>query len=161
MPSFDVVSEVDGHELTNAIDQANREITNRFDFKDSGATFEREGDNAIALKAPNDFQVKQMKDILVEKLVKRQIDVKSLDFGEIDKSLHEAVMRATVKQGIDQPTAKQINKLIKDAKLKVQSSIQGDKVRVTGKKRDDLQATISMLKEANLEIALQYTNFRD
>jgi cyclic-di-GMP-binding protein len=160
MPSFDIVSEVDQHELTNAVDQASREITTRFDFKGIDAKYNLDKD-AITLTAPSDFQVKQMLDIVQNKLVARKIDLKSLDIGEMQANLSEAKIVVTVKQGIDQPTAKKLSKLIKDSKLKVQTQIQGDKVRVTGKKRDDLQSTMALLKDAELECALQYDNFRD
>ena len=160
MPSFDVVSEVDNHELTNAVDQANREIDNRFDFKGINAKFEQDA-NAITLKAPTDFQLKQMLDILENKLVKRSIDIKSMDIAEPEVALNEARQKITVKQGIDKDTAKKIVKTIKDAKLKVQAAIQGEKIRVTGKKRDDLQDTIAFLKEQSINLPLQYDNFRD
>jgi len=160
MPSFDIVSEVDMHEVGNAINQANREVTTRFDFKGSNAKFEL-ADTTSTLHAPNEFQVSQMLDILKNKMIKRSIDIQCLDVAEPEVALNETRQRVTVKQGIDQPTAKKITKLIKDSKVKVQVSIQGDKIRVTGKKRDDLQQTISTVKDAKLELALQYVNFRD
>lgn len=160
MPSFDVVSEIDNHELTNAIDQANREISNRFDFKGTNSRIENK-DNILTLIAPAEFQVKQITDILQTKLSKRQIDVKCLDFGQIQESNNEARQQVAVRQGIDKELAKKIVKLIKETKLKVQANIQGEQVRVTGKKRDDLQDVIALLKEKNLELPLQYTNFRD
>lgn len=160
MPSFDIVSEVDKHELTNAVDQANREIENRFDFKGSGAAYKL-NDNEIILSAPSDFQVKQMQDILNTKLAKRQLDTKSLDYQEVAVNLSEATQKVLVKQGIEKDEAKKIIKTIKDSKLKVQASIQGDQIRVNGKKRDDLQQVMALLREAELDIALQFNNFRD
>jgi uncharacterized protein YajQ (UPF0234 family) len=160
MPSFDVVSKIDLHELTNAVDQANREISNRFDFRGSNARLEL-AKNIITLIAPTDFQVKQIDEILRAKLAKRQVDVRSLDYKDIEVNLSEAKQNVNVKQGIESETAKKIVKLIKDANLKVQAAIQGDQVRVTGKKRDDLQAAIAMLRSAKVDLPLQYENFRD
>lgn len=162
MPSFDIVSKVPQFELTNAVDQANREVKNRFDFKDSNAKFEFT-DNKITLFAPNKFQLEQMRQILLLKISKRQIDISCLEHGKIEESLHEAKQIITIKQGIDQEIAKKINKLIKDSKLKVQSVIMGEHLRVTGKKRDDLQEVIAMIRSnsADLGIPLQYENFRD
>jgi uncharacterized protein YajQ (UPF0234 family) len=160
MPSFDIVSEVDMHEVTNAVDQTNREISNRFDFKGTSAKVEQT-DTGLVLESENDFQIRQMLDILHKKIAKRGIDVAALSEGDIVTSLNKATMAITIRQGIDQDSAKKIIKLIKGTKLKVQASIQGDKVRVSGKKRDDLQETISMLKESAMELPLQYINFRD
>lgn len=160
MPSFDVVSEVDMVELKNAIDLANREVENRFDFKGSGAKFEF-ADDKITLTAPNDFQVKQMQDILHNKIAKRNVDIKVIAYGEPEITLNKATVVANIKQGIEQADAKNIVKLIKDSKLKVQASIQGDQVRVSGKNRDDLQSVIALLKNAKLPFPLQYENFRD
>ncbi|MFA6409504.1 MAG: YajQ family cyclic di-GMP-binding protein [Gammaproteobacteria bacterium] len=160
MPSFDVVSKVDSHELTNAIDQANREVSTRFDFKDSNAKFEYK-DNVITLTAPSRFQIDQMLVILHTKLSKRGIDISCLTSGEVEESLHEARQKVTIKQGIDQEIGKKINKLIKDSKMKVQSSIMGDHVRITGKKRDDLQEAIAMLRKESFGVPMQYENFRD
>jgi uncharacterized protein YajQ (UPF0234 family) len=160
MPSFDIVSEVDMHEATNAIDQTNREIGNRFDFKGSGARVEQTG-TTLLLQGENDFQIKQMLDILHLKLTKRGVDIDALSEGDIETSGNRARLAITIRQGIDQDSARKILRLIKDAKLKVQGSIQGDKVRVSGKKRDDLQQTISMLREASPGLPLQYNNFRD
>jgi cyclic-di-GMP-binding protein len=160
MPSFDVVSKVDDHELTNAVDQANREVTNRFDFKGSNAKFEL-SDNKINLTAPSDFQLKQMLDILHGKLAKRSIDIRVLKANEPEVSLHEARQLLEVKQGIDTETAKKITKAIKEKKMKVQASIQGEQVRVTGKKRDDLQEVMAMLREEKVGLPLQFENFRD
>lgn len=160
MPSFDIVSEVDQHELNNAIDQANREVGNRFDFKGVDARFEW-SDPVITLHAEVDFQLKQMLDILKDKLVKRGIDVACLAPGDVEETGQHAAMPVTVQQGIDAELARKIVKLVKDTKLKVQTSIQGEKLRVTGKKRDDLQRVIALLKDAGLAIPLQFNNFRD
>lgn len=160
MPSFDVVSELDMHEMTNAVDQANREIGTRFDFKGVDASFEL-GDNEINLTAEVDFQLQQMMEILRGKLVNRKIDIKALDVQKAVESGMKIKQQVVLKQGLDQPTAKKIIKMIKDKKLKVQTQVQGDQVRVTGKKRDDLQSVIAMLRESDLDIPLQYNNFRD
>ena len=160
MPSFDIVSEVDIHELNNAVDQANREVANRFDFKGVDAEFSLT-DSVITVSAEVDFQIKQMLDILKGKLVKRGIDVACLKEGEISVSGQRATLPVTVQQGIESDLARKIVKLVKDTKFKVQTAIQGEKLRVTGKKRDDLQQVIALLKDANLGIPLQYNNFRD
>ncbi len=160
MPSFDIVSKINTHELSNAVDQAMREIDNRFDFKGTGAKFELT-ENTVNLTAQNTFQLQQMVDILQLKLTKRNIDIKCLKIDEPEESLHQAKQTITVRQGIDQELAKKIVKTIKNSKLKVQAAIQGDQVRVTGKKRDDLQEAIAMLREQKLELPLQYENFRD
>ncbi len=160
MPSFDVVSEVDLHEVSNAVDQANREVANRFDFKGSGAHFELD-DLTITMHAQNDFQLRQMLDMLQMKLSKRGVDIGCLDIGQLQVSGQEARQEITLRQGIDKELAKKITKLIKESKLKVQASIQGDKIRVTGKKRDDLQQVIQALREAKLGLPLQFINFRD
>ncbi len=160
MPSFDIVSEVDTHEVSNAVDQTNREIGNRFDFKGTGATVEQ-GDSTLTLKSENDFQIKQILDILYKKMAKRGIDIAALAEAEIESSGNKASLVITVRQGIDQDSARKIIKLIKETRLKVQASIQGEKVRVTGKKRDDLQAVIAMLRESSIDLPLQHINFRD
>lgn len=160
MPSFDVVSEVDQHELSNAVDQTNREVSNRYDFKGSDAKVEQ-GESELTLHAQSEFQLNQMMDILRQKIAKRGIDVDCLEPGKVEEAHNRARQPIVIKQGIDQALAKKIIKMIKDAKLKVQASIQGDQVRVTGKKRDDLQSVIAMLREANLGVPLQYENFRD
>lgn len=160
MPSFDIVSEVDNHELTNAVDQANREVDNRFDFKGTNARFESNEDG-VSLVAQEEFQLNQMLDILQSKISKRGIDVKCLDIQSPEKNLHEAKQQIKVKQGISKEDAKKITKFIKDSKLKVQSSIQGEQIRVTGKKRDDLQDVMAQLRESDIELPMQYTNFRD
>jgi cyclic-di-GMP-binding protein len=160
MPSFDIVSEVDMHEMTNAIDQANREISTRFDFKGIDASYTL-ADGKVTLQAEASFQVKQMQDIFEQKLAKRGIDLKSLQYGEIEEAMQQAKQVATIVEGIETDKAKKIVKMIKDTKIKVQASIQGEQVRVTGKKRDDLQAIMGTLKESKMDIPLQYTNFRD
>lgn len=160
MPSFDAVSEVDKHVLTNAVDQATRVITTRFDFKGVDASFERK-DYVITLKAEVDFQVQQMLDVLQAALVKNKIDVTCLETGPVQEAGMRARMEVTVKTGLDSDLCRKIVKKIKDAKLKVQAQVQGDQVRVTGKKRDDLQAVMSLLREADLGMPLQFDNFRD
>jgi hypothetical protein len=160
MPSFDIVSEVDVHELTNAVDQANRELSNRFDFKNVDAKFVLD-DKLITQSAPSDFQLKQMTDILRARLIARSIDTRCLEFGEIETNLAGARQKITVKQGIERDLAKKIQSAIKNAKLKVESQINGDKLRVTGKKRDDLQAAIALLRGTEYERPLQFENFRD
>ena len=160
MPSFDVVSEVDKHEVTNAVDQASREMGTRFDFKGVDASFEQDG-LSILITAEAEFQVDQLQDILHSKLFKRGVDVACIEAGEIEHVGKQFKRAITLREGIDQPLAKKIVKQIKDAKLKVQAAIQGDKVRVTGKKRDDLQQAIALLKGAELDMPLQYNNFRD
>lgn len=161
MPSFDVVSEVDMHELNNAVDQANRELQTRFDFRGVDARFER-NDDVVRLSAEAEIQLKQMTDILRGKLVKRSIDPKVMDVGEqehIGKQLH---VNIKIQHGIESLIARKIVKMIKDEKkLKVQAAIQGEKIRVTGKKRDDLQKVIAMLKGDEFTVPLQYNNFRD
>ena len=160
MPSFDIVSEVDRHELTNAVDQANRELSTRFDFKGVDAKFELD-DATIKQSAPSDFQLKQMEDILRGRLIARGIDARCLEFGEVESNLAGARQTITVKQGIERELAKKIQGAIKDAKLKVDTQINGDKLRVNGKKRDDLQSAIALLKEGEFERPLQFDNFRD
>ena len=160
MPSFDIVSEVDLQEVRNAVDQANRVIDTRFDFKGVSARFEH-NENEIKLEAEQEFQLQQMLDILREKLAKRGVDVKALDVKEPQTSLNAARQQVLVQQGIESDVAKKIVKEIKNAKLKVQAQIQGDQVRVTGKKRDDLQKVIAMLKEKEYGLPLQFKNFRD
>lgn len=160
MPSFDIVSEVDRHELMNAVDQINREVTTRFDFKGSDAKVELK-DFVMNFEATSDFQLKQMRDIMVNKFSKRNIDTRSLDRGKVEERGLRAYQVITVKQGIDKEEAKKIVKLIKDSKLKVQAAIQGEQVRVTGKKRDDLQDVMAMLKSSDIDLPLQFDNFRD
>jgi uncharacterized protein YajQ (UPF0234 family) len=160
MPSFDVVSELNAHEIANAVDQANREIAQRFDFKDTGARFELEA-FTVTLHAQVDFQLKQMLDILKLRLGKRGIDLTCLDVKDPQINLAAARQEVLLKQGIDAETGKQVTRLLKDSKLKVQGSIQGEKVRVTGKQRDDLQAAIQLLRGAKVSMPLQFNNFRD
>ncbi len=160
MPSFDVVSEVDRHELTNAVDQMNREITNRYDFKGSNARVELK-EQVMNIEAENEFQIKQMHDIIYKKLASRSIDTACLDLGKIEERGMRAYQTITVREGVDKELAKKIVKMIKDAKMKVQAAIQGEQVRVTGKKRDDLQSVIEMLKAADIDLPLQFNNFRD
>lgn len=161
MPSFDIVSEFDKHEASNAVDQANREIQTRFDFKGVDASFSLEGDS-VSLEAEVDFQLKQMLDVLRNKLIARGIDARCLDVQEPVLSGVRARQEAQLKQGLDQKEAKDVVKRIKDSKLKVQAQIQGEKVRVTGKKRDDLQAVMALLRgEQGPDLPLQFDNFRD
>ena len=160
MPSFDVVSEVDKHELTNAVDQANRELSTRFDFRNTDAKFEL-AESLITMQAPSEFQLQQMQDILRARLTARKIDVRCLDVADPEVNLGGARQKVTVKQGIESAQAKKLVQLIKGAKLKVEAQIQGDKLRVTGKKRDDLQAAIALLRGSDFELPLQYDNFRD
>lgn len=160
MPSFDVVSEVDLQEVRNAVDQASRELRTRFDFNGVDAGFEFD-DNSIRLHAEEEFQLGQMLDILRDKLTRRNVDTRALDPGDVEASGRQKRQQFGLKQGIDRDTGKKIVKLIKDTKLKVQTQIQGDQVRVTGKKRDDLQDVIAALRKAELELPLNFTNFRD
>lgn len=160
MPSFDVVSEFDAHEASNAVDQANREVTNRFDFKGTGSKFQLE-ENVISLTSQSDFQLQQMLDILRQKLAKRGVDVGCLKEEEPEFSGSEARQKVIMRQGIDTPLARDLVKKIKSSKIKVQAAIQGDKLRVSGKKRDDLQAVIALLKDSGTDLPLQYENFRD
>ena len=160
MPSFDVVSEIDHHELKNALDQANREIGTRYDFKGSGAGIEQSG-NDLTLEAESEFQVKQMIPILKEKMSKRGIDVDCLEFGDIVEMNKRARQQVKVREGLDKELARKMVKLVKDSKLKVQVAIQGEQLRVTGKKRDDLQQVMQTLRDAGLGIPLQFNNFRD
>ena len=160
MPSFDVISEVDTHELTNAVDQANRELSSRFDFKGVDAKFVLD-DKQISQSAPSEFQLEQMTQILRQRLSARQIDSRCLEFGDIETNLAGARQKITVQQGIEQKLAKKIAATIKDAKIKVETQINGDKLRVSGKKRDDLQDVIALLKKTELELPLQFDNFRD
>lgn len=163
MPSFDTVSELDGHEVTNAIDQANRELSQRFDFKGTGAEYKRDEKEAfvVQMKAQADFQLRQMLDILKMRLAKRGIDTGCLDVKDPEVNLAEARQKVILRHGIDQDTAKKIVKQLKESGLRVQAQIQGDKVRVTGKQRDDLQTAIAHLRKAELGVPLQFNNFRD
>ena len=160
MPSFDVVSEVDHHELSNAVDQANREVTTRFDFKGTGSNFEL-NENVITMNTESEFQLQQMYDILCNKLVKRGIDIICLESADPVIQMKTATQAVTVREGIETVDAKKMVKAIKEKKMKVQASIQGEQLRVTGKKRDDLQAVIALLKDGDYGLPLQFKNFRD
>ncbi len=160
MPSFDVISEVDKHELTNAVDQANRELSTRFDFKGQDASYALD-EFIITQSAPSEFQLQQMLDILRARLIARKIDVRALDIGDPETNRGGARQKITVKQGIEQPIAKKLVAALKAAKLKVEAQINGDKLRVTGKKRDDLQDAMAVLRKADVELPLQFDNFRD
>jgi uncharacterized protein YajQ (UPF0234 family) len=160
MPSFDVVSELNHHELANAIDQANRELDNRFDFKGSDAKFVLEK-NELTLDAAAEFQLRQMLDIVKLRLSKRGIDLVCLDIQEPEVNLARAKQKVVLREGIDAEAARKIQRAVKDSKLKVQAAIQGEKLRVSGKSRDELQAAIALLKQQKLEVALQFNNFRD
>ena len=161
MPSFDAVSKVDTAELTNAVDQTNREISQRYDFKGSSANIDRT-DDLLTLYGDSEFQLKQVQDILYGKAAKRGIDVSSFDPEKIEAiSGDKAKQQIKVKQGIEKELAKKMVRLIKDSGIKVQAAIQGDELRVSGKKRDDLQACIALLRGAKLEQPLQFTNFRE
>ena len=161
MPTFDIVSEVDQHELTNAVDQANREIDNRFDFRGTDASVEQ-SDKVLILNANSDFQLDQLLDILRMKLVKRKVEVSCL---EVKESIGNGKMRkqeVVIREGVDKDLSRKIVKLIKESKIKVQSAVQGESIRITGKKRDDLQAVMGLLKSNDsLEMPLQFNNFRD
>jgi cyclic-di-GMP-binding protein len=162
MPSFDVVSEVDRQEVRNAVDQAQRELATRFDFKGTSSTIEQ-AELTLTLRSVSEDRIRAVKQVLEEKLVKRGVSLKGLDWGRVEEAAGGTVRQVvTIQVGISSDKAKEINKLIKDAGLKgVQSQTQGDQVRVTGKKRDDLQAVIQKLKAADLGVPLQFTNFRD
>jgi cyclic-di-GMP-binding protein len=160
MPSFDIVSELNPHEVANAIDQANREVGTRFDFKGTGAKFELT-ELVVTLSAPADFQLKQMMEILKLKLTKRGVDIVCMKVDEPVITGQVAKQIATLRQGIDTELGKKIQRLIKDSKLKVQAAIQDKQVRVTGKSRDDLQSAIALVRGGKLELPLQFTNFRD
>ncbi len=160
MPSFDIVSEFNLHEVTNALDQASREVDQRFDFKGTDAKFEQK-ETVITLSAPADFQLKQMIEILKLKLAKRGIDVACLKIDEPVMTGQTARQVVTLRQGVDTELGKKIQRLIKDSKLKVQAAIQDKQVRVTGKSRDDLQSAMAMVKKGGFELPLQFTNFRD
>ena len=161
MPSFDIVSQVDRQEVKNAVEQTNKEVANRFDFKGSDARVEQ-NELALTVFADDEFKLGQVTDVLRARLAKRNVDVRSLEPGAIEKISGDKVKRPiTVKVGVSQEKAKQIQKLIKDSKLKVNASIQGDAVRVSGAKRDDLQAAIQLVKKSVTDLPLQFINFRD
>ncbi|HEX6572126.1 MAG TPA: YajQ family cyclic di-GMP-binding protein [Steroidobacteraceae bacterium] len=160
MPSFDIVSEVEAHEVTNAVDQASREVGQRFDFKGTNAKFDLK-DGVITMSAPADFQLKQMLDILRLKLSKRGIDVACLKVEEPVVTGQTARQVVTLRQGVDTELGKKIQRQIKDSKLRVQAALQDKQVRVTGKSRDDLQEAIALVRKGNYDLPLQFTNFRD
>lgn len=160
MPSFDIISEFDKHELKNAIDQANKEVTTRFDFKGTDSSFEL-NDEKVIMMSGSAFQLQQMFSVLCSKLTKRGIDIACMETGDPKPSGKGMRQEITMKQGLDSALAKKIVKLIKDKKLKVQAAIQSEQVRVTGKNRDDLQDVIKMLREEKLDMPLQFENFRD
>lgn len=160
MPTFDVVSEVDTHELANAIDQASREISTRFDFKGADAKVTLK-DEVVTMEAKVAFQIKQIYDIVTQKMAKRGIDLDCVEKGKMIEANLRATQDVTIKQGISKEIAKKITKIIKDSKIKVQSQINGEKLRVTGKKRDDLQQVMQLLREQSLGVPLQFDNFRD
>jgi cyclic-di-GMP-binding protein len=163
MPSFDIVSEVNQVEVHNALDQTNKEITNRFDFKGSDARVEmNEKEKTLTVFADDDFKLGQVRDVLTGKLAKRGVDVRCLQTGAIEKvSGNKVKQTITVRQGVEQELGKKIVKLVKDSKLKVQASIQGDAVRISGAKKDDLQETIASVRKAITDFPLQFKNFRD
>lgn len=160
MPSFDIVSELDAHEVSNAVDQAAREVSQRFDFKGTNAKFELK-DSVVTMSAPADFQLKQMLEILRLKLSKRGIDVACLKVDEPVVTGQTAKQVATLREGIETELGKKIQRQIKDSKLKVQAALQDRQVRVTGKNRDDLQAAIALVRKGEYDLPLQFTNFRD
>lgn len=160
MPSFDIVSEIDNQEVRNAVENAQRELETRFDFRGVEASFEWTS-KETTLSAEADFQLQQMLDILRNKLIKRNVDPDTMEVGDPEHSGKTFSQKITFLEGIDAPTAKKLVKLIKDSKLKVQASIQGDQVRVTGKKRDDLQAVMALVREGKLSQPFQFNNFRD
>jgi uncharacterized protein YajQ (UPF0234 family) len=160
MPSFDIVSELNPHEVANAVDQANREVGTRFDFKGTNARYEL-AEYVITLSAPTDFQLKQMMDILKLKLTKRGIDIVCMKVDEPVISGQTAKQTATLRQGIDTELGKKLQRLLKDSKLKVQAAIQDKQVRITGKSKDDLQSAIALVRGSKLDLPLQFTNFRD
>lgn len=160
MPSFDVVSEVDKHELSNAVDQAVRELEQRFDFKGTKARIEHDG-NVITLIAESEFQTRQMLDILHGRFAKRGLDINCLESGQPSSNVAETRQPLTVREGIDKDLARKLVKLVKESKLKVQAQVQQDQLRVTGKNRDDLQKVIALLREAEVDYPLQFKNFRD
>jgi len=160
MPSFDIKSEIDKHELTNVVDQANRVLKNRFDFKDTDAEFKL-NDNSILLTAKEDFHIKQMATVLQDAITKRKMDIRILKPGKIEISNNTARQTVDLQEGIDRELAKSITTLIKQSKIKVQAAIQGDSIRVSGKKRDELQQTIQLIKDKKYDIPIQFDNFRD
>ncbi len=160
MPSFDVVSEVDMHELRNAVDQANKEVSTRYDFKGADCSFEL-NDELITLKAEGEFQIKQMRDVLRSRMVARKVDTGTLDIQDVEGQLKSTRQRILLKQGLDGDAGRKVSKLIKAGKFKVTTQMQDKQVRVTGKKRDDLQQVMAMLRAEDVGVPLQFTNFRD
>jgi uncharacterized protein YajQ (UPF0234 family) len=160
MPSFDIVSELEMHEVTNGLDQATREVSTRFDFKGTNSKYKLK-DAVITMTSESEFQLQQLLDILQTKLNRRGVDIACIELGEIQHSGKEYHQEVILRQGVDADLARKIVKMIKNKKMKVQAAIQGEKVRINGKKRDDLQQVIAMLKDAKLEMPLQYENFRD
>ena len=160
MPSFDVVSELDSHEVSNALDQANREVTTRYDFKGVNASFDQ-GEDMVTMRADVEFQLQQMLPILHEKLIKRGIDIRCLEVKDPETTNMKSSQVVLMKSGLEKELAKKVVKYLKEKKLKVQSQVQGDQVRVTGKKRDDLQEAIACLREGEFDMPLQFSNFRD
>ena len=160
MPSFDVVSEVDMHELRNAVDQANKEVSTRYDFKGTDCSFEL-NDDVMTLKAEGEFQIKQMRDVLRSKMVARKVDTGALDFQDIEGQLKNTRQKVLLKQGLDGDAGRKVNKLIKEGKFKVKTQMQDKQLRVTGKKRDDLQQVMAMLRGEDIGVPVQFTNFRD
>ena len=160
MPSFDIKSEIDKHELTNVVDQDNRVLKNRFDFKDANAEFKL-NENSILLTAKEDFHIKQMSSVLQESVTKRKMDIRILKPGKIEVANNTARQTVDLQEGIDRELAKKITTLVKQSKLKAQAAIQGETIRITGKKRDDLQDAIQIIKDQKYDIPIQFDNFRD
>ena len=160
MPSFDVVSEVDMHELRNAVDQANKEVTTRYDFKGTDCSFEL-NDDVLTLKAEGEFQIKQMRDVLRSKMLARKVDTGALDVQDVEGQLKNTRQKILLKQGLDGDAGRKVNKIIKEGKFKVKTQMQDKQLRVTGKKRDDLQEVMAKLRGEDVGIPLQFTNFRD
>jgi uncharacterized protein YajQ (UPF0234 family) len=160
MPSFDAVSELNAHEVTNAVDQANRELSQRFDFRDTGARFELK-EFTVTLHAQVEFQLRQMLEILKLRLAKRGVDLACLEVKEPQTTLATAQQEIVLRHGIDADTGRKIARLVKDSRLKVQAALQGDKVRISGRQRDDLQAAMALLRGAKLDVPLQFNNFRE
>ncbi|HEX7813104.1 MAG TPA: YajQ family cyclic di-GMP-binding protein [Burkholderiales bacterium] len=161
MPSFDIISEVNQVELRNAVDQTNKEVTNRFDFKGSDARVEL-GDKVLTVFADDNFKLGQVYDVLMAKMAKRNVDARSLDRGDVERISGDKVKQViTVKVGVDQELGKKLQRMVKDSKLKVQASIQGDAVRISGAKKDELQQVITMVKKNITDFPLQFNNFRD
>ncbi len=162
MPSFDIVSQLNLQEVDNALNQARKEVGQRYDFKDSATTIEFDKKEKIAIESADEFKVEAVDDVLREKFAKRQVSLKALDFGKVEPGpMGRAKQEIKLKQGIDSDRAREIVKLVKDAKLKVQAQIMGDQVRVSGKKRDDLQSAIAAIKAKDMDLPLQFVNFRE